>query len=1143
MKLSKLMLAMTGIIVLGGCGGDGDSGSLPPNMVPENQQLPDPTIKQEMLDFNDLAVHDPSIIKADDTYYVFGSHLAAAKSTDLMNWQYLTRIEPVLDANGEPVLDDDNNPVTITRIANAPTDQNPLFNTVSSEMAAAFKWTGDKVQGSWAPDVIKLKDGKYYFYYDFCNNPDDPVYPTPVCNAPRSFIGVAVADAIEGPYVDKGVFLRSGLTADEITQGLGPDGVTAYNGGTMPNTIDPAVFYDKDGQLWMTYGSYFGGIWIIKIDETTAKPFPNQGYGKRLTGGEFAANEGSYILYSPDANYYYLFTSIGGFAANGGYNIRVSRSENPDGPYVDASGFDMTQVYKNPEEHGNKILGGFEFVAEKGDTGSTQGYLSPGHNSAYFDKNTGKYFLVTHTRFPNRDEQHSVRVHEMFINADGWLVVSPHRYAPINGDNVVDALDLVGDYRFINFEKDTNTSPKTSVYLTLTESRLVKGEVTGKYRLYDNEPNRITLTLDNLGTFEGTLAWQWDETFAKLVPTFSALSNEGVTVWGSKLLDKTSEQLLTDIGNSIDVVSEATGGVIALPTRGTRGATIEWRSSDATVIHPDGTVVRPNVGEGDKVVTLTATIMVNGKKVTKTYQVTVFARKTYNRIAQYSFENNLTDSLGLFAAGQPTGDRIFKAADSVSYSMGLEGEALTLDGAHGVLLPTGIISSYEYTVSFWANPTVITGFSTAFFGAVNEETAADDGKFSNTWISMLPQGWDGNTMFWSNGSAWFDGVTGERIPENTWSHVAFSVSNGLVRVFINGVEKFSRGNLSDYFSGQQGVFGLGVNYWDLPYNGLIDELKVYEAALTAGEVKALDIDKLPDSELLASAVDILDLGDLSSVRENLHLPVTGPYAAAITWVSSDPTIIDTTGGVTQPGREDTDKVVTLTATIKLGQATQTKVFTANVKSMAPPTPVAIYSFEDNLTDGTAHFGAGTVVGNLIGTTGGTITYTDGAVGKAAVFDGKSGIELPNNLITDNSYSVSLWLNPKVLNKYTSALFSYASASSWTSVLPGGQNDYEHAVLWSGEAWYDGRTSFTMPKETWSHMVYTVNGGDVKVYINGNLLFTGANFPNVFSVPTTKFAVGVNFWDIPFTGLVDEIKFYDEAITEQDVQDLFGESNQ
>ena len=99
------------------------------------------------------------------------------------------------------------------------------------------------------------------------------------------------------------------------------------------------------------------------------------------------------------------------------------------------------------------------------------------------------------------------------------------------------------------------------------------------------------------------------------------------------------------------------------------------------------------------------------------------------------------------------------------------------------------------------------------------------------------------------------------------------------------------------------------------------------------------------------------------------------------------------------------------------------------------------------------------------------------------------------------------------------------------------------VLWSGEAWYDGRTGFTMPKETWSHMVYTVSNGNVKVYINGKLLFTGANFPDIFSTSTTKFAVGVNLWDVPFTGAVDEIKFYDEAVTEQDVQELFNESTQ
>ena len=111
----------------------------------------------------------------------------------------------------------------------------------------------------------------------------------------------------------------------------------------------------------------------------------------------------------------------------------------------------------------------------------------------------------------------------------------------------------------------------------------------------------------------------------------------------------------------------------------------------------------------------------------------------------------------------------------------------------------------------------------------------------------------------------------------------------------------------------------------------------------------------------------------------------------------------------------------------------------------------------------------------------------------------------------------------------------------TSILPVGQNDYERLVLWSGVAWYDGRTGYVMPIDHWSHMVYTVNAGDVKVYVNGNLMFTGANFPNVFSAPTTKFAVGVNFWDVPFSGSIDEIKFYDEVVTEQDVKELFDES--
>ena len=39
-----------------------------------------------MAAYQRVSVHDPSIVYTNGSYYVFGSHHAAARSTDLMNW-------------------------------------------------------------------------------------------------------------------------------------------------------------------------------------------------------------------------------------------------------------------------------------------------------------------------------------------------------------------------------------------------------------------------------------------------------------------------------------------------------------------------------------------------------------------------------------------------------------------------------------------------------------------------------------------------------------------------------------------------------------------------------------------------------------------------------------------------------------------------------------------------------------------------------------------------------------------------------------------------------------------------------------------------------------------------------------------------
>lgn len=180
--------------------------------------------------FKNASVHDPSVIKAGDTFYVFGSHLASAKSTDLMNWQQLT------------------DSVSAT---------NPLFlngaSNVFTELSETFSWAQSSTL--WAADVRQLADGKFYMYYNACKG-----------DSPRSAMGIAVANSIEGPYVDKGIILRSGMWGQ-----ASPDG-TVYDALKHPNAVDPHVFTDNAGRLWMIYGSYSGGIFVMKMNPTNGMP-------------------------------------------------------------------------------------------------------------------------------------------------------------------------------------------------------------------------------------------------------------------------------------------------------------------------------------------------------------------------------------------------------------------------------------------------------------------------------------------------------------------------------------------------------------------------------------------------------------------------------------------------------------------------------------------------------------------------------------------------------------------------------------------------------------------------------------------------------------------------------------------------------
>ena len=123
----------------------------------------------------------------------------------------------------------------------------------------------------------------------------------------RSFPSAPHGKPSAGPYVNQGLFLYSGAGADEMN---GFDSV--YQATRDPNAVDPCVFFDARGRLWMIYGSYSGGIFAKELDPSTGLPLDSSGYGTKLLGGSHLRIEAPYVVYNPDTGYYYLFLSFGG---------------------------------------------------------------------------------------------------------------------------------------------------------------------------------------------------------------------------------------------------------------------------------------------------------------------------------------------------------------------------------------------------------------------------------------------------------------------------------------------------------------------------------------------------------------------------------------------------------------------------------------------------------------------------------------------------------------------------------------------------------------------------------------------------------------------------------------------------------------
>lgn len=301
-----------------------------------------------------ISVHDPVIIKQDSMYYIFctGRGIAVWSSKNMTDW----------------------------------TREKPVFTQTPDWAAKAIPKA--RPNDFWAPDISYYK-GTYYLFY-----------AVSVFGKNTSVIGLATnktlhTDSPDFKWVDQGLVIQSSPGQD------------------MFNAIDPNLIRDEKDVPYLTFGSFWDGIKLVKLSadlKTPIEPKPWLTIASRPRKANLpdsvagnAAIEGPFIF--KKNGYYYLFTSWD-YCCRGPqstYKMMVGRSKKLTGPYTDRNGTDLAKG------GGTLVLAG------------DKDWYGVGHNAVCtFD---GVDYIIFHAYDAADNGRSKLRIEKLGWDSEGWPVV------------------------------------------------------------------------------------------------------------------------------------------------------------------------------------------------------------------------------------------------------------------------------------------------------------------------------------------------------------------------------------------------------------------------------------------------------------------------------------------------------------------------------------------------------------------------------------------------------------------------------------------------------------------------------------------------------------------------------------------------
>ena len=698
------------------------------------------------VNYSTIAIHDPSVFQdpVSGYYYTVGSHCLAGYSKDMKSW--------ALVANSGVSYGADNRLFT------------KKYQEEFAEVYAFVNPGNADPEGVWAPSIIYSEEAhKYFMYVTIAGGGAQG----------KCAIVLTSSDKPDGPYKYENMLVASDIESDDVDktnlmEELGitdkaqvPAKYTADN-RTYPDCIDATVFYDHTGKLWMVYGSFtcYGGIRMIQLDPRTggrlkSAAYTDNGtatvigdkdpyYGIRLAN---ANGEGPFIMEvasekSSTGYYYFLWTSVGGLQSYGGYHMRMYRSENVEGPYVDTAGNQATSELGRANL-GLRVMDNYKFSF------MDSAFTSCGGNSAILcdGKGTaenGKMFLHYHQKWANGTEDFVTKSNQMFLNEDGWLVTAPFAYDGESMDKTYTKENVAGEYELI-LHRTTYTKTGTSDYdysdsvaVKLNDDGTISGAKTGTWTF---DKNYITLTIGE-ETYKGVVFEQTmeDKSHTKTM-VFTAVGDGNIkSVWGAKT--SMADEYYADLDQKKIVIptGENVTDTFTLPTTSARyGFDITW-SADKNTVTFEGGKASVKATEAEQDVVITGVFSKGSYSKQYQWNMKVLSNKAYADLDKAKIEmpkGEIENNFTLPAASDKYGFHIGWSADNEAIRFTGGSATVTVGDAVQDVTITGTFSKGDYSTAYTWNVKVA-AFRVPLITIVSADTIT------------LPAEYKGKSVTWSS---------------------------------------------------------------------------------------------------------------------------------------------------------------------------------------------------------------------------------------------------------------------------------------------------------------------------------------------------------------------------------------------------------